>query len=260
VALDLIYIGHGRGEPDFSFAGGSCGNVLAILAFLGWDSVPVIRLKNDAEAQELIADLENWQVNTRFVRQEQTGSTPVVVQRICTSINGDPYHRFEWRSPTTGLMLPRYRPLPQRIAIEVSSQIPCPNAFYFDRAVPSALFLAFQARELGAVVFFEPSSIGDARLFAEAVRLADVVKYANDRLKPEDIPQARAYPHLEVQTLGVEGLRFCWRTSRRSAKWHKNARRAGEQFQGRRWSWRLVQCRDNTRTCQERTERIRSCQ
>ena len=154
VALDLVYIGHGRTEPDFTFAGGSCGNVLAILAFLGWDSIPVIRLKDDSEARQLIADLEKWQVNTRFVRQEQTGSTPVVVQRICTSINGDPYHRFEWRSPITGLMLPRYRPLPQRIALEVSSQIPRPNVFYFDRAVPSAIFLASQARELGAVVFF----------------------------------------------------------------------------------------------------------
>jgi fructokinase len=127
VALDLIYIGHGHTEPDFIFAGGSCGNVLTILAFLGWDSVPVIRLKDDEEANRLIADLQKWQVNTRFVRQEGTGSTPVVVQRICTSINGDPYHRFEWRSPTTGLMLPRYRPLPQRIALEISTQLPKPK-------------------------------------------------------------------------------------------------------------------------------------
>jgi fructokinase len=221
VALDLIYIGHGHAEPDFSFAGGSCGNVLTILAFLGWDAVPVIRLKDDMEAARLIADLEKWRVNTRFVRQEETGITPVVVQRICTSINGDPYHRFEWRSPSTGLMLPRYRPLPQRIALEVSSQLPRPKVFYFDRAAPSAIFLACRARELGSLIFFEPSSIGDPELFAEAVGLADVVKYASNRLQPEHIPLMKKCPKLEIQTMAAEGLRFRWRGGEQRANWRR---------------------------------------
>ena len=221
VALDLVYIGDGRGEPNFSFAGGSCGNVLTILAFFGWDSVPVIRLKDDSEATDLIADLEKWQVNTRFVHQEETGSTPVVVQRICTSINGDPYHRFEWRSPSTGLRLPGYRPLPQRIAIEVSTQLPRPNVFYFDRPAPSALLLAKRAHDLGAVVFFEPSSVSDPVLFAQAVGLADVVKYAEDRIQPSQIAATKHQPKLEIQTLGAEGLRFrSWCIGKRVA-WRK---------------------------------------
>jgi fructokinase len=221
VALDLIYLGHGGEKPDFTFAGGSCGNVLTILAFLGWDSVPVIRLKDDREATQLIADLEKWQVNTQFVRQEDTGSTPVVVQRICTSINGDPYHRFEWRSPQTGLMLPRYRPLPQRIALEVSTQLPRPKVFYFDRPVPSALFLAARARKLGAVIFFEPSSASDPEAFAQAIRLADIVKYANDRIQPAQVSATRHRPMLEIQTLGEQGLRFRWQGAKDSLTWRK---------------------------------------
>jgi len=221
VALDLVYIGHGRTEPDFTFAGGSCGNVLTILAFLGWDSVPVIRLKDDHEASRLIADLEKWQVNTRFVRQEVKGSTPVVVQRICTAINGNPYHRFEWRSPTTGLMLPRYRPLPQRIALEVSTQLPRPKVFYFDRPAPSALFLAEQARRLGAVIFFEPSSASDAVAFAAGVRAADIVKYASDRIESAKLAAIKYRPTLEIQTLGAEGLRFRWRGRDHKLTWRK---------------------------------------
>ena len=52
------------------------------------------------------------------------------------------------------------------------------------------------------------------------MRLADVIKYASDRLQPEQITLARQFPQLEVQTLGVQGLRFCWRTSHGRAKWH----------------------------------------
>src|SRR5438045_9713816 len=80
VALDLIFVGNDRRRPSFTFAGGSCGNVLTILSYLGWDSVPVIRLKNDREARKLVDDLEKWSVNTTFVRRERSGITPVVVQ------------------------------------------------------------------------------------------------------------------------------------------------------------------------------------
>lgn len=208
VALDLILIGRDECHPSFTFAGGSCGNVLAILAFLGWDAVPVIRLKDDDEATKLVADLEKWSVNTRFVLQEPSGVTPVVVQRILTSINGDPYHRFEWKCPTTGILLPRYRPLPQQIAIEVSTQLPKPKAFYFDRVAKSALLLAERSRARGALVFFEPSAMGDPQLFNQCLAVADVIKYSAERLpNPPRFPEGFG-PRLEIQTLGSEGLRY----------------------------------------------------
>ena len=207
VALDLILVGREQCHPSFTFAGGSCGNVLAILAFLGWDAVPVIRLKDDDEAAKLVADLERWSVNTRFVLKEPRGVTPVVVQRILTSINGDPYHRFEWKSPITGISLPRYRPLPQQIALEASTQLPKPRAFYFDRVAKSALLLAQRAREHGALVFFEPSAVGDPQLFGQCLAVADIVKYSAERLPEPPCFSASAHPRLEIQTLGQEGLR-----------------------------------------------------
>ena len=208
VALDLILVGREQCHPSFTFAGGSCGNVLAILAFLGWDAVPVIRLKDDDEAAKLVADLERWSVNTRFVLKEPRGVTPVVVQRILTSINGDPYHRFEWKSPTTGISLPRYRPLPQQIALEASTQLPKPRAFYFDRVAKSALLLAQRAREHGALVFFEPSAVGDPQLFGQCLAVADIVKYSAERLQEPPRFPASAHARLEIQTLGMDGLRY----------------------------------------------------
>ena len=208
VALDLILVGRDQCDPSFTFAGGSCGNVLAILAFLGWDAVPVIRLKNDDEATQLVADLERWSVNTRFVLKEPRGVTPVVVQRILTSINGDPYHRFEWKCPTTGISLPRYRPLPQQIAIEVSTQLPKPKAFYFDRVAKSALLLAERAREHGGLVFFEPSAVGDPQLFSQCLAVADIVKYSAERLPKLPRLPTGVGARLEIQTLGEDGLRY----------------------------------------------------
>lgn len=221
VALDLIFVGNDRRRPSFTFAGGSCGNVLTILSYLGWDSVPVIRLKNNREARKLVADLEKWSVDTTFVRRERSGITPVVVQRICTAINGDPYHRFEWKCPTNGTWLPRYRPLPRHLAVEVSTQLPKPRVFFFDRAARSALFLAQQAKAQGALIFFEPSGFGEPGLFPQCVAVADIVKYSAERLESLPRVPTKDRPRLEIQTLGKHGLRYairdnpnystCWR-------------------------------------------------
>jgi fructokinase len=66
--------------------------------------------------------------------------------------------------------------------------------------------------ESGALVVFEPSGIGDAKLFREAWSLSHVVKYSNDRLR--DIADLNLNSSirndllLEVETLGASGLRF----------------------------------------------------
>lgn len=222
VALDLVLVGNERRRPSFTFAGGSCGNVLTILSYLGWDSVPVIRLKNDREAKKLIADLQNWSVDTTFVRRERDGITPVVVQRICTAINGDPYHRFEWKWPSSGVSLPRYRPLPRHLAVEVSTRLPKPRVFFFDRVARSALFLAEEAKKQGGLIFFEPSGIGDPDLFPKCVATSDIVKYSAERL--ESLPRipVKNRPRLEIQTLGKHGLRYALRDNPKySTCWRK---------------------------------------
>jgi fructokinase len=223
VALDLVLIGNDQSEPSFALAGGSCGNVLTILAYLGWDAVPVLRLKDDDEAQKLVADLERWSVNTSFIRQDRNGITPVVVQRICTAINGDRYHRFEWKAPVTGVSLPRYRPLPERIALEVSTQLPQPQVFFFDRPAKSALFLARQAKERGALVFFEPTSIGERDVFKECLEVADVLKYSAERIDSLSHLGKIVRPSLEIQTHGDEGLRYSLESGAQKRVWKRLA-------------------------------------
>src|SRR5262249_37897612 len=71
--------------------------------------------------------------------------------------------------------------------------------------------------ERGAVVFFEPSGIGNPLLFRQAWEAAHVVKYSHERLS--DLPEVgvKDGPRLLVETLGEAGLRFCNRLADRGA-------------------------------------------
>ena len=51
IALDLV-IGPDPESPVRSWAGGTCGNVLSILSFLGWDAYPIARMNGDPAPNE----------------------------------------------------------------------------------------------------------------------------------------------------------------------------------------------------------------
>ena len=78
VALDVVIPNDLTVDPHVC-AGGTCGNVLAALAFLGWQSYPIARLGADGAAKRITTDLRQWGVNLDFVSFDEEGSTPVVV-------------------------------------------------------------------------------------------------------------------------------------------------------------------------------------
>lgn len=211
VALDVVY-NVDSDRPPRRYAGGTCGNVLTILSYLGWASAPVSRLAPGAAGDRLVEDLRRWDVSTEFVSREEGGSTPVIVERIGRTTAGEPYHTFSWRCPTCGAHLPGYRPVTAAAAREVAEAVSSAQVFFFDRVSRGALVLAEACAQAGAVVVFEPSGIGDPALFCEAWRLSHVVKYSHERLRDlADLDLARADHEavlLEVETLGAEGLRY----------------------------------------------------
>lgn len=224
LALDWLLIGKSRVKPNGKYAGGSCGNVLSILACLGWDSYPVARLGRDHRAKVLIDDLQYCHVNTDFVGRERTGVTPVIILRIAQDKNGAYKSRFEWKDPQSGDWLPRYRPLPKSYAKRVSPELPVAKVFYFDRAEPSSLLLATKMRENGAVVFFEPSSCKDDTLFTACLAVSDIVKYSAERVSEAPRNPISKSPRLEIQTLGDAGLRFRLKmATNRPGPWHDSA-------------------------------------
>jgi sugar/nucleoside kinase (ribokinase family) len=212
VALDVIVNVNSEEESPAFFAGGTCGNVLAILSHLGWNSSPISRLRSGPAADRGLADLKLMGVRTKFVSTADDGSTPIIIQRIGRRPTGEPYHTFSWRCPACGTHLPGYKPVLATVAQQLAEMLPRAQVFFFDRVTRGALHLAKNFADQGAVVVFEPSGFGDPTLFREAWSLAHVVKYSHERLR--DIADLdwkgseREGVQLEIETLGAEGLRY----------------------------------------------------
>lgn len=223
VALDLV-IAPEEETPPATYAGGTCGNVLIALKFLGWSTFPISRLGRDKAAERIIADLHKWKVSTDFVTRQPDGSTPVIVQRIRRLANGTPLHSFSWRCPGCGAHLPGYKPILASMVKEIALRLKGSQVFFFDRVSRSTLMMANISRKRGAVVMFEPTGIGDPALFREAWGVAHIVKYAHERLcdlAEIELPDSiRDSVLLEIETCGADGLRFQSRLPRaRSDGW-----------------------------------------
>lgn len=207
VALDLV-VSADPDSPVRSWAGGTCGNVLSILAWLGWDAYPIARLNDDAAAARIKADFERWGVHLDLADCGPVANTPIIVQQVKASSGGGSTHRFSWSCLRCGGWLPSFKPITRAVVDRVIPYVPETSVYFFDRVSRGALDLAAQASEGGAVVMFEPSGRGDEKLFKEALGLAHIVKYADQRMADLAGNDVSGNLRLEIQTLGSEGLRF----------------------------------------------------
>jgi sugar/nucleoside kinase (ribokinase family) len=210
VALDEV-ISADKSNPVRYWAGGTCGNVLVALSYLGWTAQPVARLANDNATELLLEDLRRWRVSERFVRREQDGSTPIIVQRIRKDASGRPTHSFSWRCGVCGNRFPGYKPELVTVAEEIAPELKDASVFFFDRVSPGALVLAKAAAKSGVLVVFEPSGIGNPILFRQAWEIAHVVKYSHERLSDFPEMDVENNPRLIIETLADAGLRYRWR-------------------------------------------------
>lgn len=207
IALDLVFEDSKAGEPS-PWAGGTCGNVLAILSYFGWRALPVARLNGDEASRRIEHDLGRWGVDLRFARLRPAAPAPIIVQRIHRTAGGHVSHRFSLCCPRCGAWFPSFRPVPLKPLEPVVAEMPHLSVFFTDRASPGSLRLAHMARERGALVAFEPSGLGQVRHFQEMLRLTDVLKYSRERLPSLGGPAAPEGVLLELQTLGASGVRF----------------------------------------------------
>lgn len=219
VALDLV-ISADPQRPIQSWAGGTCGNVLSILAYMGWDAFPIARLNHDAAAARIAADLERWGVHLDFVHSEPTMSTPIIIQENHVSRAGVPKHKFTWTCPRCGNWLPSFRPITRSAVDNTLGAVEDADVFFLDRLSRAALTLAKHAADRGALVVFEPSGRSDPKLFDEALRIAHIVKYADQRLSDAGGTMSEdTATLLEVQTLGSRGLRFRHKIEGKASDW-----------------------------------------
>lgn len=206
VSLDVL-IWEGERIPVSFYVGGTCGNVMMILSYMGWVSYPIARLDGTKDGMRVLADMKKHNVHTDFVSTND-GKTPVIVQRNFINKDGIPTHRFESR-PNMGRFYLDFKSLTMRQADEVLARIDfVPKVFFFDRVSPAILKLAIFFKEKGSVIFFEPSSrSGNVILFNKCVEVSDIIKFSEQRIK--DIKQFESYKDkLFIQTQGAKGLSY----------------------------------------------------
>ena len=212
ISLDVL-IHDGANLPVSYYVGGTCGNVMMILAHMGWESYPIARLDGTKDTDRVLKDMKRHNVHTDFVSTSD-GKTPVIVQRNFINKDGVPTHKFESRNGKGHFYLD-FKSLTLKQADAVIEKIAfTPKVFFFDRVAPAILKLATAFKEQGSVVFFEPSSRGgDVRRFNECVAMADIVKFADQRI-PDFHQFDSLGDKLIIQTQGAKGLSY-----RLNAEW-----------------------------------------
>lgn len=170
--LDIVSYG-GR---VWHAAGGTAGNVAAILGFLGWNSALAVDYGDDLAGQRAMRDLQAANVSVHLVRKVSDSRTPRLVHEI-----GGRGHRYHFKCPGCQARFPHSRPLRSDRAAEIVLREPAPDVFFLDRVNAGTVLLAEHFASLGSFVIVEPSRPARADLMARAVAAADVVKYADDR-------------------------------------------------------------------------------
>lgn len=223
VALDVVAGGTEHAKEDGLYAGGTCGNVMTLLSFFGWNALPVSRLDDDAAGKLVRADMTRAGVNLQYVGLEPTASTPVVMQRIITD-GEHPRHVFTWSCGECGARFPGYQPVTLSAIDRLLETLEVPTVLFCDRASPGAVRLAEYCVEKGALLVFEAAGIGSPAHFRRMLELAHVLKYSHETQKAVDLLHSENPDTalLEIETLGVAGLRYRMRT-KNDQRWHERS-------------------------------------
>lgn len=190
----------------YQHVGGTCGNVMSILAWMGWHTLPAARLDNSETGLLIKADLESYGCDTRLVSNTPDGGTTILDIIHKTGRDGKPKTAYMAHSPRGGRFVNhRFWTLKQAQALFDSLE-EMPDVFFFDRCAPGNILLAQLFHERGVLVYYEPNELVD-RNFLRAVATSDIVKFSNE--KHPDVSFTEGFTDkLFIQTLNEKGLRF----------------------------------------------------
>lgn len=188
--------------------GNTCGNVAAILPYLGVQSFPVAHFDKSEQGLQIKEDLQRYGADVRFVQNSANGGTTLL---RCThkrdKMTGE--HTVSFRATSPGSRFPRRRFL--RVRDEAPAFVEkldfVPDIFFFDAAEAGLRYLAAKLRNKGTLVYFEPESDADKAKFLRAVAVSDIVKFSHEKVGDLDFV-AQNTDKLFIRTMGAEGLEF----------------------------------------------------
>lgn len=188
--------------------GNTCGNVAAILPYLGVQTFPIVHLDQSEQGYLIKNDLQRYGADVRFVQNSANGGTTLL---RCThkrdKMTGE--HTTSFRATSPGSRFPRRRFL--RVRDEAPAFMEnldfVPDIFFFDAAEAGLRYLASELRKKGTLVYFEPESDADKAKFLKAVEVSDIVKFSHEKVGNLDFV-AQNSDKLFIRTMGAEGLEF----------------------------------------------------
>ena len=188
--------------------GNTCGNVAAILPYLGVQTYPIVHLDQSEQGYLIKNDLQRYGADVRFVQNSANGGTTLL---RCThkrdKMTGE--HTTSFRATSPGSRFPRRRFL--RVRDEAPAFMEnldfVPDIFFFDAAEAGLRYLASELRKKGTLVYFEPESDADKAKFLKAVEVSDIVKFSHEKVGNLDFV-AQNSDKLFIRTMGAEGLEF----------------------------------------------------
>ena len=206
--LDNLMVKHSKDDVEtiYQHVGGTAGNVMSILAWMGWHSLPAARLDDSEVGLQLKADLESYGCDTRYLTNTPDGGTTILDIIHKTGRDGKPKTAYLAHSPRGGRFV-NHRFWTLKQAQELFDSLEeMPDVFLFDRCAPGNILLAQLFHERGVLVYYEPNEPVD-RNFLRAVAASDIVKVSNE--KHPDVSFIEGFTDkLFIQTMSEKGLRF----------------------------------------------------
>ena len=188
--------------------GNTCGNVAAILPYLGVQTFPIAHFDLSEQGLQIKSDLQQYGADVRFVENSENGGTTLL---RCThkrdKMTGE--HTTSFRATSPGSRFPKRR------FIRVRDEAPAfvenldfvPDIFFFDAAEAGLRYLAEELRKRGTLIYFEPESDADKNKFLKSVAISDIIKFSHEKVS--DLSFTDQYTDkLFIRTLGSEGLEF----------------------------------------------------
>ncbi len=187
--------------------GGTCGNVMCMLASMGWKVRPVACLDDSAEGLKITEDLKQFGCDCTYVSNTAGGGTTLL--RCTHKKDADGNHVMSVRAGSPGgSRFPKRHFLRARDeALEFLAALKdAPAVFFFDDPAAGNRAIAKGLKERGALVYFEPSKVA-SNVDLEAVGLSDIIKFSNENVP--DVSFADAYlDKIFIQTMGPDGVRI----------------------------------------------------
>lgn len=187
--------------------GGTCGNVVTMLAYLGEEVFPVARFDDSPEGLKLTEDFRRYGCDCRFVSNTPDGGTTTL--RCVHKLDREGNHTLSSRIGSAGGSR-----FPRRKFLRGRDEAPAflealdfvPDVFFFDDPASGHRVLAKGLREKGTLVYFEPAHM-ETSAEKGSVDVSDIIKFSNQNIP--DVAFTDGYKDkLFIQTMGSEGLRF----------------------------------------------------